>query len=67
MDHQIISVSAGVLAVAFVPSLTGGSKGDLVYFDERLAFNVAQIDEDSSKIVPQKPAVCIVYLNFLSL
>ena len=55
---QIIGVSSGVLAVAFVPSLSGGSKGDLVYFDERLAFNVAQIDEESSKIAHQKPAVC---------
>ena len=53
---KVLPVPSGVLAVAFVPSLTGGARGDLVYFDERLAFNVAQVDEESSKIGAPKPA-----------
>lgn len=47
--------SQSVLALAFVPSLTNAPKGDLVYFDERLAFNVAKIDEESSSIAQPKP------------
>ena len=53
---KVLPVASGVLALAFVPSLTGGKKGDLVYFDERLAFNVAMVDEDSSVISAPKPS-----------
>ena len=49
--------SSAVIALSFLPSLSGQSKGDLVYFDEHLAFNLVPIDQDSSTLVANQDQV----------